>query len=286
MIFGLLPYALIFSKYFFLLSIALGFLFAVIVSKGFYLKVLKEHYNWLYFYFLSPNPAVWASKLKRIFNRSIWYVFIASSLISFFVFGSTSSQKSELLAEVIYWVLLPLCVALFVSAPSLSFLGEDYRYVQYGSIPVGIAASLFVENSSVFITLVLLICILTSFLALYKLKKYLDSSGSLITSADLASYGSLRNHRLGVLFVCPSIRSLEVNYFANQEIVHSVRPKSVWSSEEIRNKVDRYGIEHVLRFRGFNDRFAELEKAFNMDRVASFSTFDIYKIGGSKDPES
>lgn len=277
-VFGLLPYVFIFGRVHFLSSIALGFLLSILVSRGFYLKILKEHYYWLYFYSLNPKKTRVASKLIRIFAGNSWYLLIIGSIIYFFIFKNGSMLSNNLMAGVIFWALFPILLAILVSIPVLSLLGEDYRYVQYGVAPLGIASSLCLENANVYVWLILPLCLFMSLFALFRFKKYLKHSNDLVHPDDISSYHSLRNHGLSHLLVFPHVRTLEVNYFTDSKVVHLVRPKFTWTSKDIEDLLNKYGIKFVLKFKGDNQLFEKLRNTVYINKTLAFRNFEIYRL--------
>jgi hypothetical protein len=275
MIFGLLPYAFIFSRFDLLLSIVLGFLLSILVSKGFYLKILREHYNWLYFYFRvlhgEPNRSI--RKLGAVLSRNLWYLLIVVSMAVYSISRNGSPFNSDLIAKVSFWAFIPFITALIMSTPALSFLGEGYRYIQYGVVPVGIVGSLLLESPNLYIWPAFLACSFMTFLVLHRYKRHLHESKLLINPSD-TSYSCLRNHKLGNVLVFPRIRTLEVNYFAKLQVVHLVRPQSNTNQ----NIACRYGIKHVLIFKGDDKALAELKSAFDMSRILTSPLFELYKL--------
>jgi hypothetical protein len=185
---------------------------------------------------------------------------------------------NDLIAKVTFWAFIPILIALLVSIPALSFLGGDYRYVQYGVAPVGIASSLFIESSNIYIWLAFFICVSMSFLALLKLKRYLDLPNSLVHPDDISSYCSLRNYSLSNLLVFPHIRTLEVNYFTDLGVIHLVRPTSTWTSKHVENLLNKYGIQFVLKFKGDSQIFEKLKDIVHINKILVSTNFELYKL--------
>jgi len=277
-ILGLLPYVFIFGRLYYLSSIALGFLLSIFLSRGFYLKILKEHYCWLYYYSLYPKENRVTSRLISIFSRNCWYLLIIASMIYFFIFKNEGILYDNLMGKASFWAFIPVLIALLVSIPRLSFLGEDYRYVQYSVAPVGIVSSLYMESSPVYVWVIFLACVSMSFFALFKLKRYLQHSNDLVNPGDVSSYHFLRNYNPSYLLVFPHIRTLEVNYFADLNVVHLVRPKSPWTSEHIENLLNKYGIQFVLKFKGDSHIFEKLKDTVHINKTLTFTNFEVYKL--------
>jgi hypothetical protein len=277
-LFGLLPYVFIFDKLSFLSSIALGFLLSIFAGRGFYLKILKEHYNWLHYYSLYPHRTRITSKFRAIFSRSFWYLSIVVPIAFIFIFGKKDMLYNDLTAKVTFWALIPVLIALLVSIPALSFLGENYRYVQYGVVPVGIAIPLFIESSNIYIWLTFFVCLCMSFLAMFQFKRYLDFSNALVHPDDISSYCSLRNYSLSSLLVFPHIRALEVNYFTDLRVIQLVRPKSTWASKDVEDLLSKYGIQFVLKFKGDSQLFEKLKDVVQINKILVFTNFELCKL--------
>jgi hypothetical protein len=283
MIFSLLPFVFIFSRFDLFLSIVFGFLLSILVSKGFYLKILREHYNWLYFYFRMHRGKSQGSlgMLARVLSRNSWYLLIVVSMAVYLISKNGSLPNNDLTVKVSFWAFMPVITALIVSTPALSFLGEGYRYVQYGAVPVGIASTLLLESPNLYIWTAFFACsfitVLVTFLELHRFKKSLHESRLLVNPGDASAYSCLRNRKLGNVLIFPHIRTLEVNYFAKLHVVHFVRGRSM----TYQNVAHKYGIKHILIFKA-DDRarasFLELEGAFNLSRILTSPLFELYEV--------
>jgi hypothetical protein len=281
MIFGLLPYVFIFSRFDLFLSIALGFLLSILVSKGFYLKILREHYNWLYFYIGVfrgarargiPNRSI--HKLGAVLSRNLWYLLIVVLMAVYSISKNGSLFSNDLTAKASFWAFMPVITALIMSTPALSFLGEGYRYVQYGVVPVGIVSSLLFESSNLYIWLAFFACFFMTFLELYIYKRRLHESRLLVNPSDTSAYSCLGNHESGNVLVFPRIRTLEVNYLAKLQVVHLVRPRPGTDQET----AYKYGVKHVLIFKGEDKALAKLKNAFDMSRILTSPFFELYEV--------
>ena len=72
LVFGLLPYAILFDKPYLILAFAIGFLLSILVSRGAYIEIFKEHISWLYFYSRHPSREGVIRKLTRITTKNLW----------------------------------------------------------------------------------------------------------------------------------------------------------------------------------------------------------------------
>jgi len=286
LILGLLPYAFLFNRHYLLLGFLFGFLLSILVSRGFYLKILKEHISWLYFYSLFPPKARITHKLRTIFSRNFWYLVTIASIISLSIQKNESFLYTDLIAKVTFWTFNIIIIALFVSVPALSFLGEEYRYIEYGVVPVGISSSLLIASSNVYVWLVSFVCAFMSFLALFKFKRYLYNSKALIDPDDILSYRSLRDYSLSNLLVFPPTRTLEINYFTKIHVIHPVRKETRFNSdsEHLDNLLNTYGIRYVLKFKGTDpyQLFATLTNIVSMKKIFGFKNFELYELSPEK----
>jgi hypothetical protein len=289
LVFGLLPYAILFDKPYLLLAFALGFSLSILVSRGAYIEIFKEHISWLYFYSRHPSRERITRKLTRIVTKNFWSLAIIALIVILLLQNNLDLLHTGLVSRIIYWAFIPIVIALFVSIPSLSFLGEEYRYIEYGVVPVGIAVSLLLTNSNIYPWLVLLIslvCILMCSIALFKYKEYLCNSKVLVNPDDISSYSSLATYRLSNLLIFPHTRTLEVRYFTKLHVVHQVRKASGFKSdsEYLDDLLSKCNVQYVLKFKGIDPfkLFALLSNTMNMKKIATFTNFELYELLSKK----
>jgi hypothetical protein len=280
-IFGLLPYALIFDRSYLLLSIVFGLLLSILASKGFYIKILKDHIIWLQVYSSYPHHFHIVYKLKRIFSRNFWCLATLMSMALLFIHNNEDFLYTDLFAKLTYWSFITIAIALIVSIPLLSFLGEEYRYIDYSVFPVGIAYSLLIANSNIDAWFVTFAFIMLTFLSLFKIKKYLHQSKLIVEPDDIMAYRSLRDN-LGNLLVFPHIRTLEISYFTSLQVVHPVRPRPRFNSDSelLDNVINTYRIQYVLKFKGTgpDKLFAALTDMTGIEKIQDFKNVELYKL--------
>jgi hypothetical protein len=282
LVFGFLPYAFIFFKPYFLLSIVFGFLLSILISKGFYLRILKEQVNWLRFYRDRPDRNRIIIKFKTIVGRNSWFLLIAVSILFVSIQSYSNICESllgiDFVTKLVFWALVNILIALLVSFPALSFLGEYYRYVEYSLVPIAVLSSIFLAKLSSNFSLLLVVCIPLSLVALFKFRKYLDRSKALTDPNDILSYGCLRDYSINNLLVFPTNRTLEVGYYSGLKIIHLVRgPKT--ATEHIANLLNNYEITYILKFKDEDcyQLFATMVNMTNMKKIADFTNFELYK---------
>ena len=282
LIFGLLPYTIIFNQLLLLLPLVLGIVLSILITKGFYLNILKEHIRWLRFYRVRPFRAPIKTYLVSIFGSNIWIFFI---MISLFLILSQNNLvltpsllTSNIFSKVIFWSFINILISLVISIPTLSFLGEFSRYIEYSIVPVGLASTLLIVSLNPYFLLISIACVFLSLVALSKYKRYLDNSKALIDKDDISAYFALKDHGLNNVLVFPA-RTLEVSYFSGIDVIHPVRGAET-PIEQITHLVENYRISYVLKFKDSDpyQLFATMAKMKRMEKILNFKNFEIYKI--------
>jgi hypothetical protein len=278
LVIGLVPYAILFGKPFFIISLILGLLLSILVSRGFYLKILREHLSWLHFYLFHPSKTKMFAKFRQIFLRNSWYLAVASSATVFLLIEN--GQYNDIMLSIFFWVFIPLIAAVIVSIPHLSFLGEEYRYIEYSIVPVAVAVAWSIMNINLYSLITLSISAALSFIALFKYKKYLFKSMSLTNPADITAYNSLKEYSPNDLMVIPHTRTLEVGYFTRIQVIHGVRTNSSSAIGQLNHLMTTYDIKYVLKFRDNDpyDMFAALKKIAIFEKIGDFKNFELFQI--------
>ncbi len=281
LIIGLLPYSLLFNRPYFVISLVFGFVLSIIVSRGFYLKILKEHLTWLRFYSHHRPNANFIKKWSGIFVRNSWWIVIAFSII-LLTLQQSGNWYSDVIGRALFWAFIPLLTAIFVSIPQLAFMGEDYRYVEYSLVPIGALVAAFAVTTQIgfFVLLPIIACLSISILTLVKYKDSLTKSKFFVDNDDIQAYNSLKDYVSGYLLVFPHWRTLEVSYFTNLPIIHNVRKGKQSDSKILDNLINVYGAKYFLKFKGTDpyNYFATLESIICVARVFESPNFELYKL--------
>lgn len=277
-LFILVPYAVLFNEGFLIFGLILGFLLAIILSHGTYLKILKEHASWLYFYSKHPNHSPFSYKLRRVFLRNLYLLVLIP--IVFFLAWNGSLLSDTLALKVLFWALAPLVVALIITIPALSFLGEDYRYIEYSVVPVALAISIFLVDLQVFVLSALALFFFAYVVVLSKYKKHLYEARELVDADDIFSYECLGKCDLKNLLVFPSTRTLEVNYFTKLHVIHQVRSKDNDQKVSLEYVVNNYNIRYVISFKDADPfhRYATLLTFANVKKLQEFKNFELIEV--------
>jgi len=284
--FVLLPYCLLFGQPLIIFSLFLGILFALIFSGGFYLKILREHLKWLIHYQQFPHLAhsSFINHVKGIFARNTWYLCILLLPLLFILQNNTAWMINQSY-NLLFLALAPLVISILVALPNLAFLGEDYRYIEYGLIPVAclIAVSVFLTGNNLFILLFCLFSVIASLLCLRFYRKYLLDSKSLIENQDITNiYARLGDHASGKLMVFPFYRTLEVSYFTNFDFVHLVRVEGS-GAELYEMSISKFRVNYILKFKELYDVKSKRIFDYAMEnelikKVVDFGNSELYEV--------
>ena len=281
LVFVLVPYAVLFNEPFLVLGLMFAFLLAFIVSRGSYLKILKEHTYWLYFYFRLPNRMKIIYKLQRIVVGNLWLFAVASLLVLGFLGGVGGVfQLSSLSLKVLFWAFAPLAGALIVAIPQISFLGEEYRYIEYSLVPTAIAAAFLFVGLSIYATIISVVCLGAYLVVMAKYRTHLHKKRELVGESDLSTYRSLKNRGLANVLVFPPIRTLEFNYFTHIKVLHSVRHKDVAEADHLKHLLADYKVDYLLRFDRLDDdaRWSVFAGMGRLEKVDSYNDITLYKL--------
>jgi hypothetical protein len=284
--FVLVPYVLIFGQPLYLATLPIGLILALIVSRGFYLKILKEHIKWLVHYARHPHflPTPYVNHLKGIFARNTWYLVFPLAIIVLFLQGN-SLLLVGFNVKLLFLALTPLIVSFFVALPKLAFIGEDYRYIEYALVPVACTISIFLvlTNWNILLIIGCVASVLASIFGLKMYKKYLISSKFLVEDEEIKSvFPKLKAVVTGPMMVLPLFRALEASYYTELRTVHLVRVEGT-SAELIDLLIEKCSVEYLLFFKEFadvkaNGLFEYVLKNNLIIKIEDFKNIELYKI--------
>jgi len=282
LILGLVPYVIIFNKPILVFSFLLGLLIAILISRGFYLKILKEHFFWIRFYNFK-RKILFIHDFSYILARNPWYLAIFVAILP--VIGNNLIfLNSDLNVKIFFWAVVNLLIAIVVLIPSLSLIGEYYRYIEYGLVPVGIAVGITLNSLNSSIIVAVFVALFIGFFAVIRLKKNVNDSKMLVNPNDIRLYQSLKDCCPGNFLVIPSIRTLEVNYFSQISVVHLVRGHGILGY--LAQIIETYKIGYTLKFKGSDpyDIFEGIKKSLSIEKTIDFENFEIYEIRQNSKP--
>jgi len=180
--------------------------------------------------------------------------------------------------KIIYWAVINLVIALIVMIPNLTLIGEYYRYIEYSLLPIGIAIGLFFDASNYIFIMALFAGLFICLIALLRYKRFVINSKMLVNPADISLYSSLKKKCPGNFLVFPGIRTLEVNYFSDLNVVHLVRGHAI--SESMKRIIDSYDVSYILKFKGSDpyDLFKKLDETMKINKILDFEDFIVYSL--------
>jgi len=215
--------------------------------------------------------------------RNPWYLVIFVVILP--VIGNNLIfLNSDLNTKIFFWAVVNLLIAIVVLIPSLSLIGEYYRYIEYGLVPVGIAVGITLNSLNSSIIVAVFVALFIGFFALIRLKKNVNDSKMLVNPNDIRLYQSLKDCCPGNFLVIPSIRTLEVNYFSQISVVHLVRGHGILGY--LAQIIETYKIGYILKFKGSDpyDIFEGIKKSLSIEKTIDFENFEIYEIRQNSKP--
>jgi uncharacterized membrane protein len=179
--------------------------------------------------------------------------------------------------KVLFWALVPLIVAIVITVPALSFLGEDYRYIEYSIVPVALAVSIFLVDMPVFVLPALAVFIFAYAAVLLKYRRHLHEARELVDAEDISSYERLSKYDLKNLLVFPATRTLEFNYFTKLPVIHQVRSKDPDHKVSLEYVFDTYNVRYVINFKDADpfNRYATLLTFATVKKLEAFKNFEL-----------
>ena len=276
LILGLVPYMIIFNKPILGFSFLFGLVISILISRGFYLKILKEHFFWLRFYNFK-RKILFKHDLSYILVRNPWYIVIFA--IIFLIIGNNLIfLNAGINAKIFFWAIVNLLVAIVVLIPALSLIGEYYRYIEYSLVPVGIAIGLFLNSSNYLVIAALFVALFISFVALLRLKKSIENSKMIVNPSDIQLYQTLKEYCNTNLMIIPSIRTLEINYFTQLNVIHLVRGHGILGY--LAQIIEAYKVGYILKFKGVDSYalFEGIRNLRNLEKIKDFENFELYSI--------
>jgi len=213
---------------FFIAPLVIGFVLAVVVSGGYYLRVLRGHLAILNF---------WRKRIDRRYSKPVASQFVESVsklllnpwLLLAFVYylgGGLSGFENAFFVA---------CAALFVFAVAtalkpLAFLGENYRYLEYCAFPSFFLSAVFIARQPTSLNLFLAAaCLVVSIVGLFFTQKKIVSAAAVKPELlDCLSFVGKRKENN--VLALPPLGSI-VPYMTGKKIFAASSP-TVWEQHE------------------------------------------------------
>lgn len=268
-----------------------GFLLAFILTKGFYLKVLRAHIWFLKYYFHTGSAK---SGKKSVENPLIpvalcpsvilcGFVILGLILNPFFSILNLKIESSDVIIILATWA--AVCLVLSFLWP----LGEAFRKILYATPPSVLLASVFIEKLDTIPATILVIGIfIASLFVIYKLISGYKPPFYL-SSDILACYEFIKNLDENViLFSADSSYNYSLAYFTRKLIVgsdtsaESLNPAGKLYKKTFLQIIEEFEVTHI-----FVDNVFDFEKGKSsllerdgvfLDMIYNSRNFGVYKI--------
>lgn len=144
---------------FYLLNFVIAAITATIISKGYYLKVLKSHLNIMHFWFRNYRGRymhqVYGDKARKMKPDFVSYLFkilyrvapisllgLNAWILSAFIFTILNGAENVMLYKMALWSIAFYVLAVLVlTVKRLTPIGEGYRYLEMTIVPTSILSS-------------------------------------------------------------------------------------------------------------------------------------------------
>jgi hypothetical protein len=134
------------GRFDFLLSVAVGFLISMAISKGYYLKVLKAHLAHLKSSYLKQFiHGQGSGPLKKTAALAIYCPWVIFFAVSIYTLAGNIFSASLIYSFV--WVITSVLFAVLTNFWKLKIIGEGWRYLGYIAFPLAFWAGYAVEHS-------------------------------------------------------------------------------------------------------------------------------------------
>lgn len=195
-----------------LLVLFLALILAIILTKGFYVKSIEGHLNFIKCMFKSVLDPHKRKEVNSIFPNPIVMFFNMPFLIFFPLFFLDNSMINFTSKFFCIWGLCVTCLSIFW------FLGEGYRHIFLAVVPYAIIISLWIENTYdfVFLGFLMILSIIFIVFKLYRIEN--DTSLNMTISKDFikcCNYIAQSKDDKNVILCLPLHYTYQAAYFTN-----------------------------------------------------------------------
>jgi hypothetical protein len=205
------------GRFDFLLSVGVGFLISMAISKGYYLKVLKAHLSHLkssylkqFIYGQGSDPF---RKTAVLAIYCPWVIFFAASIYT--LAGNIFS--ASLICSFV-WVITLVLFAALTNFWKFKIIGEGWRYLGYLAFPLAFWAGYVVEYSPNLIWIYTLFAFAGIVIGyFYVLRLFQRHQKYLISEADTETFkqiSSIEGHTIAAL---PKEFTYPISYFSSKD---------------------------------------------------------------------
>jgi hypothetical protein len=214
----LTPAFLIIGRPDYLTAVAVGFLIAMLVSKGYYLKVLRAHVAHLRTNYLKQ----WARKsaqnpLRRTAALVVYCPWLAFFAISVFVLGGNVFSTSFLVCTSA-WIITLITLSVITNFSVLKNIGEGWRYLGYLVFPMSFFAVYAIENSAILPWVYTFVAVLGFIIDFYYTSRlYRQHKRHLIDKEDVSILKKISSIKGKEIIAYPDEFTLAAAYFSEKD---------------------------------------------------------------------
>lgn len=289
----------------------MSFVFAVIISKGFYLKVLQGHIGNLIFWYNNIDYRFFHQikgsykdhKTKdfifKMYNQFLKFPPFVLSVVNpwtlpvFYIFFFYMPTE-YLLRQLVWWVIFSYVLALLTSwVHRLRFLGESQRYLELSAFPSAFLSTLLLVDisrgkwGSYVITLYVIVCILSFITILFIQRKAIIKDKLRTVTPDMEkmfSYLKTLTPKPKILCIPHQITTNTIYHtgcpvFVNADYsnINKISDVYPWVKRPLREIMREYNLDLVLLnndYAGVDD--LKIKKYKIINQVGNFVILKVY----------
>jgi len=208
---------LVIGRFDYMLSVVVGFLMSMLISRGYYLKVLRAHVNRLRSSDLKQFAESRAKNpLKRIVALTIycpWLIFFIISL-----FSLNWNIFSSLLVYDVAWILTLTVLSVVANFSILRVIGEGWRYLGYLVFPMSFYTISTIVYSSIFRLIYWLIACLGLAISYYYSQRLLQGHQKyLVSKKDIGKFKKISTIEGKTVIAYPSEFTYIIAYYGDKD---------------------------------------------------------------------
>jgi len=247
---------LIIGRFDYLLSVVAGFLISMLISKGYYLKVLKAHINRLRSSDLKQFADSRArNPLKRTLVLAVycpWLIFFAIS-----VFILDPNLFSIVSACTFTWIMALIVPSIITNFWIMRVIGEGWRYLGYLVFPLAFYAAAVIDHSPILLWTYILFAFSGLVIGYYYTRRlYQTHQKYLIDHEDIEIFKKMSSIEGNRIIAYPNEFTYVVSYFSEKD--YATVPETA-DITVVNKELVEESLHKTLEERGYLVKFEEKE---------------------------
>ena len=206
----------------YLLSVVAGFLIAIIVSKGYYVKVFREHINHLKPSALKGYLARIKNPLRRAAALAVYCLWLIYFIVSICVLNWDAFSGPLLYSSV--WIITLAVFSVITNFGILRIIGEGWRYLGYLGFPISFYVVSVIGYSPILLWMYMILTLLgLAISSIYTSRLCRKNQKFLIDQEDIEIFKNVRSVEGNRIIAYPNEFTQVVSYFSEKDYVDASR---------------------------------------------------------------